>query len=663
MAVPKTQVFIAFDLTAAGGSYFTLDDTVKGVLDSVYFLGGEILTDVTEYVASVSTNRGKSREQDRYTAGNLSVTLHNESRIFDPFNSEGIFAGQVLPRKAIAVETNGVRMFTGIIDDWDFTYDVSGKAFANVSAVDGFLILSAAELDSFTATSQLSSDRVSAILSRPEVNWPSGQRQIATGLTTLQADVVDENTNALSYLQLVEETENGQLFINKSGQVTFKNRLTVPPENNFVIFTDAAGFVVNERFNLIPNPSFEIDVSGWSGSNVTGVRSALFSENRVETTQGDGSGSVGQLTVGGLEIVNPVKTPPTAIPLTSKFGTFSYQGTVATTGTNRYIQKDPDDVLVTEGLDYSYSCYVFLPASNTADSTLKLQAVPHAGVSALATIDLDSRLIERGKWTRLQGTFNAPATATNCAFRVINEASMAAGQFIYVDGALLEQSSSVAGYFDGASYGCSFLGTAFNSISLKPTIANVNYTNIGVIYGTENLTNRVTITRAGGTPQTADSTRSQAAYGIAATSKDGLLLTTDAEALALASYLAGIYKDPELRINEVTVVLEDKNDVQVDRLTAIEIGDVVQVVFTPRGFGTQVDQFAVVVSIQNNIGIDRHSMTFGLGAVNIYPLILDDPYYGRLGGRYPLYDTAITEYDNQLVDFEGIELPGFVLAY
>jgi len=656
MAVPKTQVFIAFDLTAAGGSYFTLDDTVKGVLDSVYFLGGEILTDVTQYVASVSTNRGKSREQDRYTAGNLSVTLHNESRIFDPFNSEGIFAGQVLPRKAIAVETNGVRMFTGIIDDWDFTYDITGKAFANVSAVDGFLILSAAELDSFTATSQLSSDRVSAILSRPEVNWPSGQRQITTGLTTLQADVVPENTNALSYLQLVEETENGQLFINKSGQVTFKNRLTVPPENNFVIFTDDAGFVVNERFNLIPNPSFEIDVSGWTGSNIVGIRSALFSDGRVEVTDDGGS-------FGSLAVVDPVKTPPTAIPQTSKFGTFSYQGTIATTGTNRYIQKDPSDVLITAALEYSYSCYVFLPATNAADVTLKLQAIPHAGVSALATIDLDSKLIERGKWTRLQGTFTAPATATNCAFRVINEASMAAGQFIYVDGALLEQSSSVAGYFDGASYGCSFLGSAFNSISLKPTIANVNYTNIGVIYGTENLTNRVTITRAGGTPQTADSITSQAAYGIAATSKDGLLLTTDTEALALASYLTGIYKDPELRINEVTVVLEDKNDVQVDRLTAIEIGDVVQVVFTPRGSGTQVDQFAVVVSIKNNIGIDRHSMTFGLGAVNIYPLILDDPYYGRLGGRYPLYDTAMTSYDNQLVDFEGIELPGFVLAY
>jgi hypothetical protein len=655
--VPTTKVFIAFDLTAAGGSYFTLDDTVKGRLNSVYFLGGEILTDVTQYVSSVSINRGKSREQDRYTAGNLSVSLHNESRIFDPFNSQGIFAGQVLPRKAIAVETNGVRMFTGIIDDWDFTYDVNGKAFADVSAVDGFLILSAAELDSFTATSQLSSDRVTAILNRPEVNWPTGQRQIGTGLTTLQADVVPENTNALSYLQLVEETENGQLFINKSGQVTFKNRLTVPPENNFVIFTDANSFVVNERFNLIPNSSFEVDINGWTGSNVTGVRSSLFSEGRVETS-GKDSG-----TFGSLSIVDPVTTPPTAIPQTSKFGTWSYQGSVATTGTNRYIEKSPTDVFITAGLTYSYSCYVFLPVTNTADVTLKLQAVPYAGVSALATIDLDTELIERGKWLRMQGTFTAPATATNCAFRVINEASMAAGQLIYIDGALLEQSESVSGYFDGASYGCSFLGTAFNSISQKPTIANVNYTNIGVIYGTENLTNRVTITRAGGTPQTADSTRSQAAYGIASTSKDGLLLTSDTEALALANYLTGIYQNPELRINEVTVVLENKNDVQIDRLTAIEIGDVVQVVFTPTGNGTQIDQFAVVVSIKNNIGIDRHSMTFGLGAVNIYPLILDDPYYGRLGGRYPLYDTVLTSYDNQLVDFEGIELPGFVLAY
>jgi hypothetical protein len=656
MAVPQTKVFIAFDLTAAGGSYFTLDDTVKGKLNSVYFLGGEILTDVTQYVASVSTNRGKSREQDRYSAGNLSVTLHNESRIFDPFNSEGIFAGQVLPRKAIAVETNGVRMFTGIIDDWDFTYDITGKAFANVSAVDGFLILAAAELDAFTATSQLSSDRVSAILNRPEVNWPSGQRQIATGLTTLVADAVEENTNALSYLQLVEETENGQLFINKSGQVTFKNRLTVPPENNFVIFTDDAGFVVNERFNLIPNPSFEIDVSGWGASNITGVRSALFSDGRVEVTDEGGS-------FGSLAIVDPVKTPPTAIPQTSKFGTFSYQGTVATTGTNRYIDKSNSDVAVTGNLKYSYSCYVYLPPTNSADITLTLQAYPNNGVSFLAGINLEAKLIERGKWTRLSGTFTMPATATSCLFRVINTASWAAGQQIYIDGALLEQSDSVAGYFDGSSYGCSWNGSPYNSISTKPTIANVNYTNIGVIYGTENLTNRVTVTRLGGTPQTAESERSQAAYGIAATSKDGLLLTTDAEALALASYLTGIYKDPELRINEVTVALEDKNDIQVDRLTAIEIGDVVQVVFTPRGFGTQVDQFAVVVSIKNNIGIDRHSMTFGLGAVNVYPLILDDVYYGRLGGRYPLYDTAITTYDNELVDFEGIELPGFVLAY
>lgn len=87
MAVPATRVFIAFNLTASGGTYFVLNDTVKGKLNSTYVLGGDVLVDVTNYVASVSVSRGKSRELDRYTAGNASVTLHNDSRIFDPFNT------------------------------------------------------------------------------------------------------------------------------------------------------------------------------------------------------------------------------------------------------------------------------------------------------------------------------------------------------------------------------------------------------------------------------------------------------------------------------------------------------------------------------------------------------------------------------------------------
>jgi hypothetical protein len=229
MANPNTRVFIAFDLTASGGSFFALNDPVRGVLDSQFVLGGDVLVDVTNYVASVSINRGKSRELDRFTAGQASVTLHNDDRTFDPFYPDSPYFSQILPRKQVVIETNGIRQFTGYIDDWDLSYELGGKSYASISCIDGFLQLSATQIETFTNVTQLSGERIETILNRPEVAWPAGERDIDAGQETLQADVVPENTNALQYLQLVESTEPGSLFMSKSGALTFRDRITVPP--------------------------------------------------------------------------------------------------------------------------------------------------------------------------------------------------------------------------------------------------------------------------------------------------------------------------------------------------------------------------------------------------------------------------------------------------
>jgi hypothetical protein len=403
MSLPETKVYIAFFLSASGDDFFTLNDSTKGLLNSVYGLGGlvPVFTDVTEYVASVSVNRGKSRELDRYTAGNANVLLHNDSRIFDPFNEAGIYYGNIAPRKRIIIETNGIRSFSGFIDDWDFTYEISGKSFATVSALDGFMLLSAAELDTFTTISQLSSDRINVILNRPEVNWADANRSIETGFTTLQADIVPQTFNALGYLQLVEQTENGMLFMNRSGLVTFKNRGT-RPDSTAIIFAD--------------------------------------------------------------------------------------------------------------------------------DST----------------------------------------------------------------------------------------------------VGAIRYTNIGVIYGSENLYNRVTVTRLNGLEQTADSTASQTAYGIASINLDGLLLTTDTEALALANYLVGLYDEPELRISEITVNLHDKTSEEISKLISSEIGDTVQVRFTPNQIGSAIAQNAIIIGIAQSIEIDQHKVTYTLATIESYSFILDDLTYGLL---------------------------------
>lgn len=433
MATPDTRVFIAFDLTASGGTFFSLNDPVRGVLDSSYVLGGDVLVDVTDYVANVTISRGKSRELDQFQAGHATVTLHNDDRTFDPFYVNSPYHTQILPRKAIAIEINGERAFSGYIDDWDLSYDVSGKSFASVSAIDGFFLLTAAQLEGFTNVSQKSGERVVEILNRPEVAWSASLRDIDTGLATMQADTVDQNTNVLSYLQLVEKSENGALFMNKAGAITFRDRLTIPPLVDTVVFAD------------------------------------------------DGTG--------------------------------------------------------------------------------------------------------------------------------------------------------------------------------------IGYTNIEVRYGSENLYNRVVVTNLGGTAQVADSLDSQDLYGVSAYSIDGILLTDDTKALELANYLVGRFDQPELRIESVTATLEDKNSVEVEALVSAEINDVIRVKFTPNKIGDAIDQYGIITGIEHNVTVDRHTVTIKLGSVQDFPLILDNPIYGRLGGSLPVYDDSGTSYDDPLVRYDGSEQFGYILAF
>ena len=128
-----TRVEVAFELTVGDTPYFRLDDPVKGKLDNTdYRLAGPIWIDITDRVANVSIKRGKNRELERYNSGSASVTLHNEDRTFDPLNTSSPYVGNIIPRRAIRVVTGGYTQFTGVIEDWNLDYDVSGKSNASI---------------------------------------------------------------------------------------------------------------------------------------------------------------------------------------------------------------------------------------------------------------------------------------------------------------------------------------------------------------------------------------------------------------------------------------------------------------------------------------------------------------------------------------------------
>lgn len=234
----STTVEIGVYLTTGDTPYFRLDDPVKGKLNNAtYRLAGPIYYDVSNRVTSASIKRGKNRELDRYSAASASVSLRNEDRLFDPLNTASIFYGNIIPRRQIRIRTGGYDQFVGVIEDWNLDYSVSGESIAEIQAADGFALLAQQTLTPGTATPQLTGERIAAVLSQPTVAWPLQQRNIDAGTNTVGADVF--SGNALSYLQAVEASEQGQLFMDRSGNVRFVNgAVTITSDLSAVFFSD-----------------------------------------------------------------------------------------------------------------------------------------------------------------------------------------------------------------------------------------------------------------------------------------------------------------------------------------------------------------------------------------------------------------------------------------
>lgn len=220
-----TKVEVGFNLNDPSGDYATLDDAVKGVLGSTtYVLAGYTLFDVSDKVRAVSISRGKSRQLDRYPAGQASVIFDNNDRRFDPLYSESPYSGQIVPKRDVRITSNDQIQYQGVIDDWNLAYTPDGDSVAELSASDRLTNLANQVLTVGTSTVQLSGARVEAVLNQPSVNWPAIDRSIEVGTQTLQADVIEPNTNALAYLQQVADSESGSIFVNKLGGLTFTDR-------------------------------------------------------------------------------------------------------------------------------------------------------------------------------------------------------------------------------------------------------------------------------------------------------------------------------------------------------------------------------------------------------------------------------------------------------
>jgi len=219
------KVQIAFDLAANGlGSFFTLNDPVRGKLDNtLYVLGGDVLVDVTNTVRQVSVKRGRNRQLEKFTAGNANIVLDNRDRIYDPLNTASPYFGSIVPQKQVVITNKDRVIYTGLVADWNFDYSISGDSTAQVSCVDALALLVEPLLTAGTEIEQKTGARVNAVLD--DVGWPLAQRTISAGQANLGADVVvADTTKSLDYLNKISVSEPGALFVGANGNLVFRDR-------------------------------------------------------------------------------------------------------------------------------------------------------------------------------------------------------------------------------------------------------------------------------------------------------------------------------------------------------------------------------------------------------------------------------------------------------
>jgi hypothetical protein len=233
----------SYDLKIATGflvDAFTLDDPVKGLLDSTeYVLDGTTeFASVIDGATGISVFRGRRDIGDQFTAGTMSFDLNDTftGGIFNPFDTQSPYYDTaqavpgLAPMRKVVLSREGEELFNGYIVDYSYNFNLGGLDTVNVSCADDFYLLSQTYLNEFNVTEQLASARLVALLALPEVNafQLPGEQNIETSTITLggaAAYTVPNGTSVAAYTAKINESVQGRIFISRDGVFTFQDRI------------------------------------------------------------------------------------------------------------------------------------------------------------------------------------------------------------------------------------------------------------------------------------------------------------------------------------------------------------------------------------------------------------------------------------------------------
>ena len=228
MAVPVINAIINFSTGPSFAEAFIIG---SGIFGTNVLAGPEsVIVDVSNQVNRIETNRGRTALSDQFQTGSLTLRIVDQNGDFNPQNVTGPYYNLLTPMKKVQITAtfNNVTysIFSGFITSYVTTYpgeSAEDVAITTIQAVDAFRLAQIAQISTVTGATagDLSGTRINQILD--QIDWPTSQRDIDAGLTTMQADP-GTNRTALQALSTVALSEYGALYVDASGSFVFQDR-------------------------------------------------------------------------------------------------------------------------------------------------------------------------------------------------------------------------------------------------------------------------------------------------------------------------------------------------------------------------------------------------------------------------------------------------------
>ena len=159
----------------------------------------------------------------------------------------------------------------------------------------------------------------------------------------------------------------------------------------------------------------------------------------------------------------------------------------------------------------------------------------------------------------------------------------------------------------------------------------IGYFNINPAFDDKLIINQATITRVGGTAQTAVNSASVSKYFPHSVNYDNLIVQTDADALNIAKAYVATRAETTLRIDAITLDLTTPNyaagitaALDFDFFTNVRVVNVGQ-------DGSTIDKTLQVVGISHDVTPNSWKTTFTLSEPLVDAFILDSAQYGIIG--------------------------------